>query len=291
VFECFTWALPLTCYFKSVTNSSQPLRISVVTVAYNSAKTIRQTIESVLAQSHPSIEYLVIDGGSQDGTLDITHEYQSRIDVMVSEPDKGIYDAMNKGLRLSSGDVVGFLNSDDCFTDSESLQKVALHFKEDVQAVYGDMSYMTQQGLTHRRFWRSSPYKAGLSLTGWAPAHPTLYVRRDVLISCGGFRSDYRYSADFELALRLFEVSRIKTCYVPSEITRMRLGGATSGKISDIWKANWEAARACRENGYAGGLWFVLRKLMHKLPQLFLSRAMSVTQAGDGASVVTKNKS
>jgi glycosyltransferase involved in cell wall biosynthesis len=246
------------------------MKISVVTVCFNSEKTIRDTIESVFAQSHPDVEYIIVDGCSRDATMDIVRSYGGRISRVLSEPDRGIYDAMNKGLQLATGDVVGFLNSDDCFASVDSLSWVAQAFDDTVDAVYADLAFVDRLGQPHKRFWRSGPYQAGACPAGWAPPHPTLYIRRGVLHKHGGFRAGYRYTADFELALRLFEVHKIQTRYFPRALVNMRLGGATTGNLADICRANLEASKACKENGYKGGGWFIMRKLMRKVPQLFI---------------------
>jgi glycosyltransferase involved in cell wall biosynthesis len=249
------------------------MKISVVTVSYNSEKTIRETIESVLSQNHPDIEYLIVDGGSTDATVSIVREYGNKISRWLSEPDEGIYDAMNKGIGLATGDAVGFLNSDDVFADANAVATIAQGFESGDDAVYGDLVFTDSSGSRQVRFWQSEPYVPGSAPKGWAPPHPTLYIRREILLACHGFKKTYRYTADFELALRLFEVERIRTRYLPSTLVHMRLGGATTGSIKGIWCANWEAAKACRENGYPGGVWLIVRKLARKIPQLFRRRA------------------
>lgn len=245
------------------------MKITIVTVSYNSEKTIRDTIESVLAQSHPHIEYLIVDGGSTDATLSIVREYGDKIARVVSEPDEGIYDAMNKGIHLATGEAVGFLNSDDMFANANAVATIAQGFEPDVDAVYGDLVLTDSVGKKQVRYWRSEPYVQGSAQRGWAPPHPTLYVKRDVLLACHGFKKTYRYTADFELALRLFEMQRIRARYLPHTLVRMRIGGATTGSLKGIVLANLEAAQACRENGYSGGGWLILRKLLRKIPQMF----------------------
>jgi glycosyltransferase involved in cell wall biosynthesis len=261
------------------------MKISVVTVSYNSERTIRETIESVLSQIHPDVEYLIVDGGSTDATLSIVREYGSKITRWISEPDDGIYDAMNKGIGLATGEAVGFLNSDDVFADANALATIAQSFDAAVDAVYGDLVLTDGQGKRQVRYWQSQPYVLGSAQKGWAPPHPTLYIRREILLACHGFKKTYRYTADFELALRLFEIERIRTRYVPQTLVRMRLGGATTGSLKNIVLANLEAAQACRENGYSGGLWLIGRKLIRKIPQLFRRASSSNSdESGRGNS-------
>lgn len=247
------------------------MKISVVTVCRNSGATIGDTLRSVASQSHPDIEHLVIDGVSTDSTLDVVREHGAHVAQLVSECDRGIYDAMNKGLRLATGDVVGFLNADDILADKDVLARIAQGMADaSVDAVYGDLVFVAPQD-TQRvlRYWRPGPYHGGLCTSGWMVPHPTFYVRRKVLAENQGFSPEYRLAADFELMLRLFEVAKIRSAYLPTTLVRMRMGGATTGSLGNIIRGNLEAAHACRRHGYAGGIGFIVRKVARRIPQFF----------------------
>ena len=186
-------------------------KISVITVSFNSAKTIRNTIESVLSQDYQHIEYIVIDGGSTDGAVDIVQEYGNRITKVISESDNGIYDAMNKGIRAATGDVIGFINSDDYYPVSDVLTNVMQVFTEESYDIcYGDLCYVDQNKTNEIvRYWKSSKYIAGSFRNGWCPPHPTFFVRRNIYEHYGMFDLDYKIAADFELMMRLLEVSKL----------------------------------------------------------------------------------
>jgi len=252
------------------------MKISVVTAAYNSAVTIADTLRSVNAQSHPDIEHLIIDGGSTDETVAIARELGERVVRIVSEKDRGIYDAMNKGLALATGDVIGLLNSDDLYPDPGVLAAVAAEFAGDpgLDAIWGDLCYVAQ-GDTGKvvRYWRSSEYQPGLFHRGWVPPHPTFFVRREVYQRFGNFDLRYRLAADWELLVRFIEVHRIRTRHCPRVMVHMRLGGATNQSWSNVWKQNEEIVRAARAHGLRPSLvGFVLGKLWSRSRQ-FLSRA------------------
>ena len=252
------------------------MKVSVITVAYNSAATIADTLRSVAAQNYPNIEHIVIDGASTDATLEIVQGEGGHVAKTVSERDSGIYDAMNKGLRLASGDIVGFLNSDDAYADTEVVRRLARAMSDPAaDAVYGNLVFVAQDDpLRIVRYWQPAPYKAGACAGGWMPPHPTLYVRKSVLDRVGGFDTSYRLQADFELCLRLFEVHRVSAVHLPATLVRMRMGGATTGSLRNIVRGNLEAARACRQHGFPGGLGFIARKMASRIPQfLFKSQA------------------
>lgn len=250
------------------------MKISVVTVTMNSAATLADTLRSVNAQTHPGVEHIVIDGGSTDATLDIVKAEGKRVATVVSEPDRGIYDAMNKGIRLTTGEVVGLINSDDFYASPEVLAKVAAVFADlSIDACYGDLCYV-QQDDTMRvvRYWRSSAFEPGLFGRGWAPPHPTFFVRRSVLIRHGLFNLDYPIAADMELMARFIEVHRVSTRYVPEVFVHMRMGGISNRNLHNIIRQNYEILRALRSHGLnrsAAG--FLFAKLLSRCKQ-FLSR-------------------
>lgn len=246
------------------------LKISIITVSFNSEATIRSTIESVLAQDYANVEYIIIDGKSTDNTLNIIREYSDRISMLVSEPDKGIYDAMNKGIRMATGDVVGLLNSDDLFAADDVLSQVAEAFESDtrLEGVHGDLYYVKAHDVSRVvRYWHTNEYRQGGFMRGWHPAHPTLYVRRDVYEKYGMFDLRFPLSADFELMLRLFECCRIRTRHLDVVMVRMRMGGATSRNLKAVWKGIGQCKRAFRVNGLSPSVFYPLYRFCPKLLQ------------------------
>jgi glycosyltransferase involved in cell wall biosynthesis len=247
----------------------EPVKISVITVVYNGAATVEDTILSVAAQTYPDVEHIVIDGGSTDGTVPIIEKHRDKLARVVSEPDQGIYDAMNKGIACATGDVVGTLNSDDVYADDRVLATVAEAFADpELDACYGDLVYVDRER-TDRvvRYWTSRPYVPGLFERGWMPAHPTFYVRRRVYERYGSFDLEYKIQSDFELTMRLLRVHRIRSRYIPRIMVRMRMGGTTNKKLSNIVKGNLESYRACRKHGIAVTPLFFVKKIVSRLPQ------------------------
>lgn len=227
----------------------EPL-ISVITVVFNGAATIEHTLRSVIAQSYGNIEHIILDGGSTDGTMEVLRKNDAQIDYWVSEKDAGIYDAMNKGLKLATGEIVGFLNADDYFADTSVLEQVALVFDDKmIDACYADLTYVHPVSLKTVRYWRSAPFFSGMFASGWCPPHPTFYVRKSVVDNYGGFDLSFRLAADAELMLRYLERGKIKTLYVPAVWTKMRLGGQTNQSWGNIVQQNKEIFRALRMHG------------------------------------------
>lgn len=249
------------------------MKVSIITVCFNSAGTIEDTIRSVLGQNYKDIEYIIIDGGSVDGTMDIVNKYKDRISKIISEPDKGIYDGMNKGIGLATGDVIGFLNADDIYADNLVLERVAAAFSDSsIEACYADMVYVNRFNLNKTvRYWKSCDFKDGLFEKGWVPPHPTFFVRRNIYEKLGGFDLDYRLAADFELMLRFLSRYRIKSVYIPEIFVKMRLGGSTNKNLSNIIRQNIEIYRACVKNNIAISPFFIILKIANKISQ-FLSR-------------------
>lgn len=246
------------------------MKFSIVTVCLNSAATIRDTIESVLAQDHPDIEHIIVDGASRDGTMEIVRSYGSRIARVVSEPDRGMYDSANKGLALATGDVVGYLNSDDFYSAPDVLSTMARTFAErDVEVVHGDLDFIDPQdtGRITRRF-RSREFVRGAFRKGWHPAHPTFYVRRQVLLDIGGFDERYRIASDIDIMMRVMEVYGARSAHIPRVLIKMREGGLSNGSLRRIWRANVECYRSMHRAGLPVPWWFVLRKPLAKTRQL-----------------------
>ena len=254
------------------------MKISVVTATWNSAATVADTLVSVNIQTHPDVEHIIVDGGSTDATLAIVKARGERVTTVVSERDKGIYDAMNKGLRLAQGEIVGLLNSDDFLASSDVLATIADAFADPaVDIVYGDLCYVRQNDTSQIvRYWRSGPFRSGSFARGWAPPHPTLYVRRELYDRFGGFDIAYSLAADFELMVRLLEVHRVSARYLPQVLVRMRMGGASNKSLRNVFRGNREIWRALHHHGLAGPMlgWFVHKALLRG--RQFLSRPAEV---------------
>lgn len=246
-------------------------KISVVTVVYNNATTVKDTILSVASQDYPHVEHIIIDGASTDGTLDIIRQYAGKKAIVRSEPDQGMYDAMNKGLALASGDIVGFLNADDTYADPHVLTEIADTIEgKNVDAAYGDLIYVDRMNADKVvRYWKSQAYQDGLFEKGWMPAHPTFYTKRWVYEKYGGYDTAYRRQSDFELTLRFLAVHKIKSSYIPRVLVRMRSGGASRG-LRHILEGNLEAYRACRKHQLPVTPFFIVRKILSRVPQFLL---------------------
>lgn len=227
------------------------MKISIITITYNSEKTLDDTIKSVLSQTYHDIEYIIVDGNSKDSTIDIVKSYSDKISKFVSEKDSGIYDAMNKGLRLATGDVVGILNSDDVYFDENVISNVVAKFEESKTAsIYGDLYYVDENDLQKvQRYWKSSDFKEGSFAKGWHPPHPTFFVKKEVYEKCGYFDLEMKVSADFELMIRLLERYKISTAYLAKVLVRMRAGGESNRSIKNIITGNKSILRAFDKNG------------------------------------------
>ena len=218
------------------------MKISLISISYNSESTISKTFQSVKNQSFNNYEYLLIDGGSKDGTLNIAKE-QDHISKIVSEPDKGIYDALNKGIKISTGEIIGFLNSDDTFYDEDSLKHIVDAFDDDTDCVFGDLIY-TDKNENIKRVWKGSAFKKGAFKKGWMPAHPTFYCRRSVYEKLGLYDDSYKIAGDFELMLRFLEKHNIRSKYIPKTLVNMKVGGASNNGLKsklDILKEEFRA--------------------------------------------------
>jgi glycosyltransferase involved in cell wall biosynthesis len=250
------------------------LRVSVITVCYNAAATIGDTLSSIAAQQDVEVEHIVVDGLSTDSTMDVVRKHPWQPSRVISERDAGLYYAMNKGINLATGDLVGFLNSDDVYADERVLADIAKTMADPaVDACYGDLVYVRHEDLTRVvRYWKSRDYVPGQVQRGWMPAHPTFYIRRRILQEVGGFDTRFRYQSDYELMVRLFCLRRIRTTYIPRVLVRMRMGGHTNRSLLNVARGNLEAYRACRVNGIQVSPLFIARKLASRVPQFFLRR-------------------
>lgn len=242
-------------------------KISIITVCYNSAQTIRDTIESVLAQDYPNLEYIVVDGASTDSTMAIVREYGDKIAVVISEPDKGIYDAMNKGIAAASGEIIGILNSDDFYAASSSVSRLVRQMEESgVDTVYADLVIVDAVD-TKRvvRYYNSGAFSPKKLRYGWMPAHPTFLVKKSLYDKYGGFSLKYRIASDFEMVARLLYMARASYAYLPEVVVKMRAGGVSTSGLKSSWRINNEIVHACRSNGIRTSLPKVLLKIPLKL--------------------------
>lgn len=247
------------------------IKFSVITVSRNSVETIERAIRSVSQQDWPNIEHIVIDGGSTDGTLEVLQTYYSKLSYMISEPDHGIYDAMNKGILQASGDVICFLNSDDQYVSDTVLSEVALRMDQyGVDALMGDVSYFHKSNpmRTVRRY-QSSRFSPKRLAWGWMPAHPALFLRKKIFDSVGGFKIDYRISGDFEFIVRAFKKYEPTYMNFPEVLVRMQVGGVSTGGWRSKILLNQEMLRACQENGVRTNLPMLLSRYPLKFLEFF----------------------
>jgi glycosyltransferase involved in cell wall biosynthesis len=253
------------------------MKISIITVCRNSASTIRDSIESVLSQTYPYIEYIIIDGASRDTTLEIIREYGSRIAKVISEPDKGLYDAMNKGIALATGDVIGILNSDDFYMDSGVIERVAAEFEANkTDSVYADLVYVRSDDLNKVvRYYDSSYFSPERFAYGWMPAHPTFFVKKWVYDKYGVFRTDLKIGADFDLLARLLYKHSISYSYMQEVLVKMRMGGVSTS-LSSLWIISKEQLKVCRDNGINTNIFKILSRYPAKLLGVFRKKDRQV---------------
>jgi glycosyltransferase involved in cell wall biosynthesis len=249
------------------------MKVSLLTVSYNSATTIKDTIESIRSQEYKDIEYIVVDGNSKDETVGIIKSYDSFIAKWVSEPDRGIYDAMNKAIQLATGDVVGILNSDDFYFNSQIISQVAQAFEDQsIDVVFGDLIFVDPANLSRIvRKYLSAGWHPAKFARGFMPAHPTVFIRRKYYEQFGLFKTDYKIAADYELLIRFLYVHKLKYKYLPITMVKMRRGGVSSRNWKSNFILNDEIIRACRENGIKTNVFKVYPKYFTKLFELFTS--------------------
>lgn len=248
------------------------MKISIVTVCYNSAKTIRDTIESVLSQTYADVEYIIVDGASTDGTIEIVDSYRNQVSKFISEPDHGIYDAMNKGIAAATGDVVGLLNSDDVYEHKDVLTDVVSSFSERSSAdiIFGDVVFASPDNMNRVvRYYRSSHFRPWKLRFGWMPPHPATFVRREVYEKYGLYSLNYRIASDYEIFVRWMLLNKLRYHYLDAVLVRMRTSGvSTSGWKSSVLITK-EIVRACRDNGVYTNLPLILTKVPFKLVELW----------------------
>lgn len=245
------------------------MKVSIITITYNSVETIEDTIQSVLSQDYPNIEYIIVDGASKDRTLEIVEQYKNSISKVVSERDKGIYDAMNKGVALASGDVIGILNSDDFYADNRVVSDIVRTIQSsNSDACYADLVYVDRSDTSKViRSWKSGEYRHGDFLRGWMPPHPTFFVKRSWYESYGLYSLQLKSAADYELMLRFIHKHRVSMAYLPRVITKMRAGGQSNVSLKNRWRANQEDRLAWKMNGLQPGFLTLVRKPLSKLLQ------------------------
>ena len=242
-------------------------KVSIITVSYNSISTISDTIKSVLSQTYPDIEYIIIDGSSTDGTIDLIKSFGDSISKFISEPDNGMYDAINKGVRLATGYIIGILNSDDFFYDNNVIQKVAGAFMDNkIDAVFGDAQFVDPIRTSKIvRYYSSKYFNNSRFKFGFMPAHPSFYVKRELFEKLGFYKVDYKIAADFELLVRFLYINHLKYRYLEMPFLSMRTGGVSNKSILSKYILNKEIARACRENGIRTNYFFLYSKYFIKM--------------------------
>jgi glycosyltransferase involved in cell wall biosynthesis len=247
------------------------IKVSIITVTYNSVATLRDTIESIQAQDYPNIEHIIVDGASTDGTLPLIQSYGDKIAHVISELDRGMYDAMNKGLRIASGDIIGILNSDDFYAATDIISTVVQHMQTTgAHCTFGDLVYVNPTNLTKVvRYYSSSQFHPRLFARGWMPAHPTVFIKRWAYQQYGLFKTDYKIAADYELLTRFLGKHQLSYHYIPRVMVTMRTGGASTLNLKSNWILNREIVRSCRENGISTNLLTVFFKYFTKIFQLF----------------------
>lgn len=247
------------------------MKVSIITICYNSERTIEDTIHSVISQDYPNIEYIIIDGKSTDGTLKVIEKFKENVAVLISEEDNGLYDAINKGIKNATGDVVGLIHADDVLASSSVISKIAKTFTtNDCQALYGDLQYVDKSNLSKIvRNWVAGEYKKDLFLRGWMPPHPTFYAKRELFDQFGFYNDGFSSAADYELMLRFIHKYEISLAYIQEVLVKMRVGGKSNVSIKNRIKANMEDRMAWKINKIRPNLWTLWMKPLSKIHQFF----------------------
>jgi glycosyltransferase len=247
------------------------MKVSIITATYNSSESIKRTLDSIASQDYKNIEHIIIDGGSTDDTLEIVKKHHNQISKIISEKDNGIYDALNKGLKIATGDVIGFLNSDDYFSSDQSVSSIVTAFNaSNPDIVYGDLMYhsVVNNKIKTIRYWKSNPFEAKSLFFGWMPPHPTIYCKREVYETYGDFNSNLKISADYDFILRVFKLSNLTKKHVPKVIVNMQMGGASNGSIKNLFVKTKEDYIVVKANK-CGGFVCVFFKNIRKIKQFF----------------------
>jgi len=246
------------------------MKISIVTTSFNSASTISDTIDSVLSQDYDNLEYIIADGGSKDGTLDIIKSYNDPRIRWISEPDKGIYDGMNKGIKMATGEIVGIINSDDFYKNNSVISAVAEGFADQkTEAVFGDVRFVNPDNLNKTvRYYSSKRFRPSKFRFGFMPAHPTFFTKKKWFDKLGYYQTDYKIAADYELLIRFLYKHRLPYKYIPLDMIVMRTGGASTKSIKSNYILNKEIVRGCKENGITTFMWLLTFKYFIKVFEL-----------------------
>lgn len=257
------------------------MRVSLITVCLNAASTIATCLKSVESQTHPDIEHIIVDGGSRDDTVSIVKRYGNRVSALTSGRDAGIYDAMNRGLKMAQGDMVAYLNADDLYADDRCVQAMAEAISvSGTDSAFADISYVQKLAPTERvRCWKSGPFKPGAFARGWAPPHTAFFAKREALLELGGFDLRYRLASDFDLMMRAMEIKRLTTTYVPKELVLMRLGGATNVSLRNVLIQNWEIIESLARAGFPlAAPQLVVQKILSRAAQRLWAHQVSRAQ-------------
>ena len=247
------------------------MKVSIITVTFNSSSFISHCLDSVKNQPHNDIEHIVIDGASTDGTLSILKSKTNQLAELISETDNGIYEAMNKGLKIATGDIIGFLNSDDFYINNNVISKVVKLFKQksEIEACYSDLVYVDRINISKIvRYWKSSEFILGSFSKGWCPPHPTFFVRRSVYEKFGSFDVSYQLASDIDLMMRFLEIKKVKSCYIPEVLIKMRMGGQSNNSFKNILKQNLEVFQALKKHNIPNNfIIFFIYKIISRFKQ------------------------
>ncbi len=246
------------------------MKVSIITATYNNENTVEDTVLSVSSQTYKNIEHIIIDGNSSDNTIQIIKKHQDKIAKIISEPDKGIYDALNKGIKYASGDIICFLHADDIYADDTIIEKAVNLFSEKhTDSIYGDLQYVAKEDTGKIiRYWKSGEFTFSKLKKGWMPPHPTFLVRKEIYENCGVFDTNFKIAADYDLILRFLGKHKISTAYLPEVMIKMRIGGESNKSLKNIIKKMKEDIKVLKKNKL-GGWQTVIMKNIIKVPQLF----------------------
>ena len=246
------------------------LKVSIITVSLNAENTIDSTIKSVLAQGYPNIQYIIVDGFSRDNTMEVVRQYANQVSIIVSEKDNGLYDAINKGILLADGEILGIVNADDVLKDPNIISKIADTFskKEELMSVIGDIEFVNSANKPIR-YYSANNWNPNMFRFGMMPPHPSFYCRRELFLKYGLYRTDFKIASDYELMLRFFKVHCINYEYLPITIVSMKLGGISTNGLASLKITNREIMRASRLNNFSTNYFFICLRYISKVIQLF----------------------